>query len=463
MTIDYFFMNEDFRKKPPAPLAPKPFSIPKPTETVLANGLKVIVFEDKKLPLVSFRLAFKFGEINDDLRGLTSMTSAMLKEGTTTHTSKQLAEAIDKIGASLYAASSSDNTIVSASSLSSYSYDVLSFMSDIVLRPSFPPEELELNKQNTIEGLKFSRSDAAFLAGERVNKILYGEHPYSVTSPTPENIEAITREKLLAFHDAKFTANNATLFVVGDVESDKLLPEINKLFGEWKQGSIVNNEFTVPPTRKQRTLSVVNRPDSAQSNIIIGNVAINRTHQDYFPCVVMNQILGAGASSRLFMNIREDKGYTYGAYSGFDARRLSGSFEATAEVRNEVTGDSLKEFFYELNRIRDEKATNEELADAQSYLTGVFPLRGETQEGLTNQIVSQELNGLPQDYLQTYRDNINAVTLDEIQRVAREYVNVDSIAIVIVGDAETILEQAKDYAESVEVFDVDGNMAEVKS
>jgi zinc protease len=456
-------MNEDFRKKPPAPLAPKPFSIPKPTETVLENGLKVIVFEDKKLPLVSFRLAFKFGEINDDLRGLTSMTAAMLKEGTTTLTSKQLAEAIDKIGASLHTASGSDNTMVSASSLSAYSYDVLSFMADIVLRPSFPQAELDLNKQNTIEGLKFNRSDAAFLAGERVNKILYGEHPYSVTSPTPENVEAITREKLLAFHAAKFTANNATLFVVGDVESDKLLSEVNKLFGSWKQGSVATDEFAVPPMRKTRTLSVVNRPDSAQSNIIIGNVAINRTHQDYFPCVVMNQILGAGASSRLFMNIREDKGYTYGAYSGFDTRRLSGSFEATAEVRNEVTGDSLKEFFYELNRIRDEKATAEELANAQSYLTGVFPLRSETQEGLTNRIVSQELNGLPQDYLQTYRANINAVTLDEVQRVAREYINVDSIAIVIVGDAETILAQAKDYAESVEVFDVDGNIAEVKS
>ena len=256
----------------------------------------------------------------------------------------------------------------------------------------------------------------------------------------------------------KFTANNATLFVVGDVESKKLLLEIEKLFGSWKQGSVADTEFIAPPIRKTRTLSVVNRPDSAQSNIIIGNIGINRTHKDYFPCIVMNQILGAGSSSRLFMNIREDKGYTYGAYSGFDARRLSGMFEATAEVRNEVTGDSLKEFFYELNRIRDEEATVEELSDAKSYLTGVFPLRSETQEGLTNQIVSQELNGLPQDYLQTYRDNVNAISLDEVQRVANEYIDVDKIAIVIVGDAKTILEQSKDYAESVEVFDVDGNL-----
>jgi zinc protease len=456
-------MTEDFRKKPPVPLAPKAFSIPKPTETILGNGLKVIIFEDKKLPLVSFRLAFKFGEINDNLRGLTTMTSGMLKEGTSTHTSKQLAEAIDKIGASLHASSGADNTIISASSLSTYSYDILSFLADITLRPSFPQEELDLNKQNTIESLKFNRSDAGFLAGERVNKILYGDHPYSISSPTPENIESISRTKLLEFHDAKFTANNAILFVVGDVESDKFLVEAEKLFGGWKQGSVLNSEFAVPPKRETKTLTVVDRPSSAQSNIIIGNIAINRTHEDYFPCIVMNQILGAGASSRLFMNIREDKGYTYGAYSSFDARRLSGSFEATAEVRNEVTGDSLKEFFYELNRIRDEKATHEELADAQSYLTGVFPLRSETQEGLTNQIVSQELNGLPQDYLQTYRDNINAVSLDEVQRVAGEYINVEKIAIVVVGDVNTILEQSKEYAETFEVFDVDGNPTEVKS
>lgn len=454
-------MNEDFRKTPPVPLASQPFSVPKPTEAFLANGLKIVIFEDNKLPLVSFRLAFKFGEINDELCGLTSMTSTMLKEGTATYTSKQLAEAIDKIGASLDASSSLDNTIVSASALSMYSYEVLSLLADIVLRPNFPHQELELNKQNSIESLKFNRSDPEFLANERINKILYGAHPYSITSPTIEDVEAVTREKLIDFHDKKFNANSAVLFVVGDVEPGKCFNEIEKLFGKWKPGSLEKSEFVQPPTQKTRHLSVINRPDSAQSNIIIGNIAINRTHKDYFSCLVMNQILGAGASSRLFMNIREEKGYTYGAYSGFDTRRLSGTFEATAEVRNEVTGESLKEFFYELNRIRDEKATAVELANAKSYLTGVFPLRSETQEGLTKQILLQELYGLPQDYLETYHEKINSVTLDDIQMVARKFIKVDEIAMVIVGDAATILQQAKDYAQHIEVFDTDGNPTEV--
>ncbi|MBK8304946.1 MAG: insulinase family protein [Chloracidobacterium sp.] len=157
------------------------------------------------------------------------------------------------------------------------------------------------------------------------------------------------------------------------------------------------------------------------------------------------------------MNLREEKGYTYGAYTRLNTRRLAGDIEATAEVRNDVTGASLKEFFYELERIRDEKVGDEELADAKNFLTGVFPLRAETQEGLTNLIVNQHLYGLPEDYLQTYRDNVSAVTADDVQRVAIKYVRPDEMAIVIVGDAGDVLPQAKDYAATVEIFDTEGS------
>jgi hypothetical protein len=177
----------------------------------------------------------------------------------------------------------------------------------------------------------------------------------------------------------------------------------------------------------------------------------------------MNQILGAGASSRIFMNLREEKGYTYGAYSKFDMRRLAGAFEATAEVRTAVTGDSLKEFFYELNRIRDEKVTEEELQDAKNFLAGVFPIRAETQEGLTNLIVQQQVYDLPADYLQTYRDRVNEITVEDVAAAANKYVQPDEMAIVIVGDAEEILAQAKDYAESVEIFDTEGNAQDISN
>jgi predicted Zn-dependent peptidase len=171
----------------------------------------------------------------------------------------------------------------------------------------------------------------------------------------------------------------------------------------------------------------------------------------------MNQVLGAGASSRVFMNLREEKGYTYGAYTRLNTKRLGGDFEATAEVRTAVTGDSLKEFFFELDRIRDEKVAEAELSDAKNFLTGVFPIRAETQEGLTNLIVNQLLFELPEDYLQTYRSNIEKVTVEDVQRVAQEYVRPNEMAIVIVGDAKEIISQVDNYADNIEVLDTEGN------
>ena len=458
-------MNEDFRKTAPAPLAPKQFDIPKPFETVLPNGLKVVVFEDKRLPLVSYRLAFKTGEINDPngSTGLTSALTTMLNEGTKTRSSKQLAEEIERLGASVSASASEDNTIIAASALSLYSSDVFRLMADMVLNPSFPENELALYKKNTIENLKYQRSQPAFLADEQMSKIIYGTHPYSIASPSAADVEKITREKLMAFHDKMFTANNATLIVVGDVNRDSLLKEIKDSFGNWKKGTAEAMKFSTPPVRTATTLTVVDRPGSLQSNIVLANLAIDRSNPDYFPVLVMNKILGEGGSARLFMNLREAKGYTYGAYSRFDTKRLAGNFQATAEVRTPVTGDSLKEFFYELNRIRNEKVSEKELRDAKSFLMGVFPLRAETQEGLTNLLVSQQLFDLPADYLQTYRDKVNAVTLEDVERVAKKYIAPDKIAIVIVGDAEEILKQVKPYSTKIEVFDTEGKAVDASS
>ena len=456
-------MNEDFRKAAPSPLAQKQFEVPKPFETVLPNGLKVVVFEDKRLPLVSYRLGFKSGSIYDpsDANGLTAALTAMLNEGTKTRTSRQLAEEIERLGASVSASANEDNTIVAASALSLYGSDVLKLMADVVLNPIFPESELALYKKNTLENLKYQRSQPAFLADEQITKTLYGTHPYSIVSPSVDDVEKLSREKLVAFHDKMFTANNATLIVVGDVNRENLLKEIKENFGDWKKGTIEAMKFSTPPVRTATTLTVVDRPGSLQSNIVLANLAINRNDPDFFPVLVMNQVLGAGASSRLFMNLREAKGYTYGAYSRFDTKRLAGNFESNAEVRTPVTGDSLKEFFYELNRVRSEKATEKELKDAKNYLTGVFPLRAETQEGLTNLLVSQQLYDLPADYLQTYRDKVNAVTLDDVERVAKKYISPDKIAIVIVGDAEEILPQIKTYSKTIEIFDTEGKAVDV--
>ena len=458
-------MTEDFRKSAPAPLAPVAFNIPQPFETTLENGLKVVVFEDRKLPLVSFRLFFRSGNIHEpaDSTGLNSAVASMLSEGTESYSSKQLAEEIERLGAHLGASSGSDTTSIAASSLTLYASDILRLMTEMILKPTFPEDELDLYRRNTIEHLKYQRSQPGFLADEQVSRIIYGKHPYSKVSPSAADIENLTREKLVAHQARVFIPNNAVFIVVGDVETNELIKEIEDRFAEWESGEVADFAFDRPPTPRERTLTVVDRKGSAQSNIVLANPAIERGSEDYFRALVMNQVLGAGASSRIFMNLREEKGYTYGAYSKFDMRRLAGAFEATAEVRTAVTGDSLKEFFYELNRIRDEKVSEEELRDAKNFLTGVFPIRAETQEGLTNLIVQQQIYELPADYLQTYRERINEITIEDVAEAANKYVQPERMAIVIVGDAEEILAQTRDYASTIEVFDTENNRQDVSN
>ncbi|MBS1796404.1 MAG: insulinase family protein [Acidobacteria bacterium] len=452
-------MSEDFRKTAPAPLAPVAFHLSNPHEEILENGLRLVIFEDPKLPLVSFRLFFRMGDSGEpaDAVGLNSALTAMLSEGTENYSSRQLAEEIERLGAHFSANSGSDTTSLSASSLSLYTSDVLRLMAEMILRPTFPEAELDLYRRNTVEGLKFQRSQANFLAEEQVSRIIYGDHPYSIVSPKAEDVNKLTREMLVAQRDRVFIPNNGVFIIVGDVERDRVVREIEEVFAGWEPGEIPRFDFPPIPERTGRSLTIVDRKGSAQANIVLANPAFARPHDDYFRAIVMNQILGAGASSRIFMNLREEKGYTYGAYSKFDLRRLGGAFEATAEVRTAVTADSLKEFFYELNRIRDERVPENELRDAGNFLTGVFPIRAETQEGLTNFIVQQQVYQLPADYLQTYRERIGEVTVEDVATAARKYVQPDKMAIVIVGDAEEILPQAREYASDIEIFDTEGN------
>ncbi len=452
-------MSETFRQTAPKSLGVVPFNVPNPFKSKLENGLKIIFIEDKRHPIISIRLAFRSGDINDpaDRVGLNSAMAEMLSEGTENYSSKACAEEIERLGAHLSASAGSDNTIVKASALSMYTSEIFDLLVEMVLRPTFPASELDLYKQNTIEGLKFQRSQPDFLADEQTARIIYGGHPYSVHSPGAEDISKITRDDIAEFHKKTFIPNNATIVVVGDFESESLLKQIDASFSDWKADEILQAPINPLPSRNRRSLTIVDRPGSTQANIILANLALKRNHPDYFSVLVMNQILGAGASSRLFMNLREEKGYTYGAYSRIYSKRHAGSFEATAEVRTAVTDESLQEFFSELNRIRDEKASDEELTDAKNYLTGVFPIRAETQGGLTGLIVAQELYDLPENYLETYRDRVREVTLDDIQKAANKYIEPEKLAIVIVGDAGEVISQASKYAESLEIFDTEGH------
>ncbi|MEJ7846610.1 MAG: pitrilysin family protein [Pyrinomonadaceae bacterium] len=456
-------MTKTVRTTAPEALEPVPFNIPQPFKTSLANGLKVVIFEDSRLPLVSYRLAFFSGDVNDpgDAAGLTSAITSMLNEGTENYSSQALAEKVERLGAGIGASSSDDFTVLSASALALYDTEILELMAEILFRPTFPANELDLYKRNTIENLKFQRSQPNFLAGEQTARLLYGDHPYAKVSTTPEDIEKLERESLFAFHKKTFIPNNAVFVAVGDVNRGDLIKQLEDHFGDWEAGETTESFYPQLPERSARSITIVDRQGSAQSNIVLANIGMDRSNPDYFAALVMNQVLGAGASSRVFMNLREEKGYTYGAYTRLDAKKLAGDFEATAEVRTPVTGDSLKEFFYELDRIRNDKVSEDELADAKSFLTGVFPIRAETQEGLTGLLVNQQLYSLPEDYLQTYRDNVDAITADDILLAANKYIRPEQMAIVIVGDAEDILPQAKLYSENIEIFDTDGKSKDI--
>ncbi|HEX8069352.1 MAG TPA: pitrilysin family protein [Pyrinomonadaceae bacterium] len=446
---------EAFRREPPPPLAPRPLNLSRSEELTLQNGLRVVFVEQRRLPLVSFRLAFRTGDAHDppELPGLIDILTSMLNEGTETRTSRQIADEVARLGATLSAGASSDYTTVAATALTPFAEELLELMADVSLRPSFPEDELELTKQNALQNLIAQRGQPAFLANERTARVMYGAHPYAVIAATAESIGAMTRTALAEFHRETFVPNDAVLLVGGDVARAQLLPRIEALFGQWPAGTTSALSFPAPPVRDRRTAYIVDRPGSAQANIVIANAGLTRTDPDYFPTLLMHTVLGANASSRLFMNLREEKGYTYGAYTNLDARRDAGTFRATAEVRTPVTGAALKEFFYEFARIRDELVTEQELRDAKSYLTGIFPIRLETLDGLIDQLLQQRMYELPVDYLETYRDRVQAVTREEVQRAARAYVKPDTAAVVVVGDAAEITAQVAEYAAEIEVFD----------
>jgi len=458
-------MNQenDLRRLPPAPLPATAIKLPAPYEAQLPNGLALVIVEDERLPLVSYRLSFRAGDAHDPkgLPGLTDMMSALLNEGTESRSSLEIANEVELLGATLHAGAGSDYTTVAASALSMFGDKILELMADVTLRPSFPENEVELAKQNTKESLKQQRAQPSFLANEMVSRVMFGDHPYSVIAPTPEALEATTREHLINFHRSVFVPNNAVFIVVGAVSAPQMHEQIEKYFGNWEASKPAADHFPAPPERTARVAYLIDRPGSAQSNIVIANSGITRTSADYFPLLLMHTVLGATASSRLFMNLREEKGYTYGAYTNLDARRDAGTFRATAEVRSSVTGASLKEFFAELERIRTEPVSEKEIADAKSYLTGVFPLRLETQEGLIDQLVQIKMLDLPEDHLETYRDRVQAVTIDQIQSVAQKYVRPDEAAIFIVGDGADVIEQLKPFCADIRIFNTAGKPKEL--
>lgn len=449
--------KENWRKEPPKLPAPRPFKLPEIEQYKLGNGLSVELVEDHRVPFTTMAVGLRVGTVNDppERAGLSSMLVEMLSEGSKKRSSKEIAEAIDFIGGGLGAQAGQDFTVISSSALSQYNERLLETVSDLLLNPSFPEDELKLKKTNKIQELSMSRSKPDFLASERFAKTVFGAHPYSVVAPEPKTVEKITRQELIDFHKQSYFPNRSELVVVGDFKKDEMKSLIEKYFSAWKQGEEAKARSVSVPKQSGRKIYLVHRPDSVQSKIKLGNLAIRKSDPDFYAMTVANQVLGGAATSRLFINIRENKGYTYGAYSRLGAQKEPGSFAADAEVRSEVTAAALQEFLYELDRIRNLKAGDKELADTKNYLVGSFQLGLETQSGLAQRLLEGRLYDLPSDYLESYAERIMAVGADDVRRVSRKYMDLDNLVVTVVGDADKIKADLEYFA-PVSIYDTSG-------
>ena len=437
--------------------------LPRPRETKLANGLTVLVLEQHKLPTVAFTLWVKAGALADPkgLPGLAKATAEMLREGTTHRTSAQLAADVDGLGASLTASAEfgADTSTVSASGLSESMDRLLELMSDVVLDPTFPADEFAKYQKRQLAQVEQERSEPGFLAQERFHKVLYGDFAASIVSGTPESIKAMTTAQLKDFHERYYVPNNALLGVVGDVQFDQVVSLIQKSFGGWKSHPVVPPDLgeISPPAPTKITL--VDRPDSVQTNILAGDFAVRRADPDYVPLTVMNRVLGGGPSARLFLNLREKHGYTYGAYSYFTSDIYPGAWRASTEVRNAVTDGSMHELIEELKRIRTERVPESELDEARHSIVAGFALSLEQPATLLNFWMTANYFRLPQDYWDRYPEEIAKVSPEAVEQAAKKYVDLEHLQFVCVGDGKQIKDTLKKYG-PVEVYDADGKRLE---
>src|SRR6476660_3396496 len=448
------------QKTPPAPGPARPLNLPKITEKKLANGLTVVLAPLPNVPKVTAILTFRSATTATDRDahpGIAQIAAGVANEGTDTRSSIQIKEELRSIGGSLGLGSDADSTTMTATSLSEFSTRLFDLMSDVAQHPSFPDTEVKLAQENTIQQIRAGRADPGFLVNERFQKAIFGNHPYSFVVPDEKSINALTRNDLRSFVTKYYIPNAAHLIVVGDIDVDKTFAEIEKAFGGWKSGTVPPDDNPPVPKRDKRQIYFVNRPGSIQSAIYIGNVSIPRKDKDYFAIRTADTIYGGSFYSRLTRNIRESKGYTYSPFSSSNTQLKTGSFVAGAFVRNEVTGPTLLEIFYELDRMRVLPVTDEELNAAKEYSTGNFSVELASQSGLAGRLDTIYTYDLDKNFIEDFRPKIEALTPADIQRAAAKYFDTYHAAIVIVGDWEKVKDQVTPFGD-VTMYDSNGNV-----
>ena len=441
----------------PPPLKAKAVHFPSVGRDTLPNGLRLVVVENHEQPVVSVRMYLPAGATADPdgEAGLADMTASLIDKGTKSRSAEEIASAVEGVGASLNAGADDDFTFVSATTLTRHLPTVMELFSDVVRNATFPSDQLETMRKRQLSALQVQLSQPSTLASRQFSREIYGQHPYA-NAPTPETVKAIGRQDVVAFHDARYVPSGALLVFAGDIDLDAARKAASKWFGDWSGKPPAEATPPAPPAPSPTSITLIDRPGSVQSDIWMGNLGIRPDNPDAVPLDVMNRILGGGANARLFLILREQKGWTYGAYSRITDPRDRGYFVATAEVRTPVTDSSVNEMLRQIRRMRTETVPDSEVQTAEDYLTGHFPIEIETPEQVASRVADVLLRGLGIGWLESYRDRVSKVTPADVRRVARTYLHPDSLDIVVVGDASRLYGKLKAIA-PVRLLDVQGD------
>ena len=441
------------RSKPPEPGPAPVIQLGQSESFTLDNGLKVFVVENHKLPRVAFSLVLDLDPIFEgDNAGYISTAGQLLNRGTTSRTKAQIDEEVDFIGASL----STSGSGAFGSSLTKHTEKLLELLSDVTLRPSFPQEELEKIKTETISALQANKDDPGSIASNVRGVLRYGkDHPYGELI-TEETVASITLEDCQEYYNQYFKPDIAYLAIVGDINKQRAQQLVEQYFGDWRSGEVPKHQYEQPTPPEQTQVAMVDRPQSVQSTInITYPIELTIGHPDVVPIRVMNTILGVGFSSNLVQNLREEHGYTYSARSSLSSDRLIGSFNASADVRNEVTDSAVVEFINELRRIRNEPVDEKRLQATKNYITGSFARSLESPSTIARFALNIERYGLPEDYYSSYLKRIQAVTAEDVQQIAQKYIHPDNAHILVVGKAVEVAEGLKQFG-PLQYYDIYG-------
>jgi predicted Zn-dependent peptidase len=433
------------KASPPPPAAPKGFQLPTPTRLTLPNGMKATLVQWGSTPKVTVELAIAAGNAHETAEQvwLADLTGALMREGTPTRTAQRISEEAARMGGGLDITVAADTTEIATDVLSEFGPQAVALVADVARNPRFPEPELKRLKADKLRELSIARSNPQQIALEKFRSVLYAGHPYGRVFPTDAALAGYTLGQVRDFYAKNFGAARAHLYVAGRFDPAAMEKAVRDAFSGWAAGPAPASMAAKP--KSVRGIHLVDRPDAVQSTLIVGMPVIDPTQPDYVPLVVTNTLLGGYFSSRMTANLREQKGYTYSPFSQLSSRRHDTYWAQNADVTTAVTGPSLKEIFFEIDKLQSEPPSEEELQSVKNYAAGTFVLQNSTRGGIINQLQFVDLQGLPETYLRDYVARVNAVTPATIQQMAKKYISDDTATIVVVGDRKVIEEQIKPF------------------